>query len=93
MLLIRKLSKCELFVFIKNVFMFLHMVVILLEMREDLLERYVVQWIFLLLKNLAYMCPKEQTLFNKLLHVFTHRCFCIENLNLNTEKSNKTSRY
>lgn len=70
MLLIRKLSEHELFVFIKNLFMFLHMVVTLLEMHENLLEEYVVQWIFTSLKNLAYMCPKEQTLFNKILRVF-----------------------
>lgn len=63
MLLIRKLSECELFVFVKNVFLFLNMVVILLEMHENLLEQYVVQWVFMSVKNLAYRCTKEQTIF------------------------------
>lgn len=70
MLLIRKLSECELFVFIKVGFMVLNMVVILFEMHENLLRQDVVQWMFTSLKILAYMCPKEQTILNKLLHVF-----------------------
>lgn len=37
------------------------------------------------------MCPKEQTLLNFGMF-FTHKCFYIGNLNLNTEKSNKTAR-
>lgn len=40
--------------------------------------------------SLACICAKEQALFNK---NFILKCFYVENLNLNPEKSNKTAKY
>lgn len=40
--------------------------------------------------SLACICAKDQTLFNKNLIL---KCFYVENLNLNPEKSNKSAKY